>query len=257
MNEIWEIHPSVISESISFLKLQIYQKHPDRVRKLTDNLSQEKFLLSWFYTMEIIERYFTGLNALQKVQFSALQSLYEEWNSQINVISRKDMEHFYEHHVLHSLGIAKIISFAAGTRVLDAGTGGGFPGIPLAILYPDTRFILADSIGKKMKVVKAIADTLELSNVDTRHARVDDMNEKFDFVVSRAVTALPQFVLWVRDRIIPGGFNSLPNGILYLKGGDFDEELASLKSKPAVYELSKYFAEPYFDTKKLVHIARW
>jgi 16S rRNA (guanine527-N7)-methyltransferase len=206
--------------------------------------------------MEIIEQYFTGLNALQKVQFGALQSLYEEWNSQINVISRKDMEHFYEHHVLHSLGIAKAISFAPGTKVLDAGTGGGFPGIPLAIMFPRTRFILADSIGKKIKVVTAIAESLELTNVETRHARFDEMKEKFDFVVSRAVTALPQFEFWVKDRILPGGFNSLPNGILYLKGGDFDDELIQLKSKPVVYELSQYFAEPYFETKKLVHVVR-
>jgi 16S rRNA (guanine527-N7)-methyltransferase len=206
--------------------------------------------------MEIIEKYFTGLNALQKVQFSALQSLYSEWNSQINVISRKDMEYFYEHHVLHSLGIAKVITFTPGTKVLDAGTGGGFPGIPLAIMFPKSQFILADSIGKKIKVVKAVAETLELTNVDARHARVDELKEKFDFVVSRAVTALPQFTEWVWNRILPGGHNSLPNGILYLKGGDFEEELTPFKTKPTVYDLSHYYAEPYFETKKLVHISR-
>jgi 16S rRNA (guanine527-N7)-methyltransferase len=219
-------------------------------------MNQENSYIRAPFAMEKIEQYFTGLNALQKVQFGALMSLYKEWNSQINVISRKDMDHFYEHHVLHSLGIAKAISFAPGTKVLDAGTGGGFPGIPLAIMFPRTRFILADSIGKKIKVVKAIAESLELTNVEARHIRFDEMKEKFDFVVSRAVTALPQFESWVIDRILPGGFNTLPNGILYLKGGDFDEELIQLKSKPVVYELSHYFAEPYFETKKLVHVVR-
>jgi 16S rRNA (guanine527-N7)-methyltransferase len=206
--------------------------------------------------MDIIEHYFPGLNPLQKVQFGALKSLYVDWNSQINVISRKDMEHFYEHHVLHSLGIAKVISFDHGSRVLDAGTGGGFPGIPLAIMFPKTQFILADSIGKKIKVVNAVAESLELTNVDARHARVDELKEKFDFVVSRAVTALPQFTEWVWNRILPGGHNSLPNGILYLKGGDFEDELTPFKSKPTIYELSQYFTEPYFETKKLVHISR-
>jgi 16S rRNA (guanine527-N7)-methyltransferase len=206
--------------------------------------------------MDIINHYFPELNPLQKVQFGALKSLYEEWNSQINVISRKDMENFYMHHVLHSLGIAKVITFSPGTKVLDAGTGGGFPGIPLAIMFPKTQFILADSIGKKIKVVKAVSDALELSNVDARHARVDELKEKFDFVVSRAVTALPQFTEWVWNRLSPGGHNSLPNGILYLKGGDFEEELTPFKSKPVIYGLSEYFSEPYFETKKLVHISR-
>ncbi|MEI6748071.1 MAG: 16S rRNA (guanine(527)-N(7))-methyltransferase RsmG [Bacteroidales bacterium] len=206
--------------------------------------------------MEIIEHYFTGLNPLQKVQLGALQSLYIEWNSKINVISRKDMAYFYEHHVLHSLGIAKVISFAPGTKVLDAGTGGGFPGIPLAIMFPKTQFILADSIGKKITVVKAVAESLELTNVDARHARVDELKEKFDFVVSRAVTALPQFTEWVWNRILPGGHNSLRNGILYLKGGDFDEELTQFKQKPTIFDLNDYFDESYFETKKLVHIIR-
>jgi 16S rRNA (guanine527-N7)-methyltransferase len=206
--------------------------------------------------MEVIEQYFSGLNALQKVQFGALLSLYKDWNSQINVISRKDMEHFYEHHVLHSLGIAKLISFATGTKVLDAGTGGGFPGIPLAILFPQVRFTLVDSIGKKIKVVNAVAESLELSNVEARHARADEMKEKFDFVVSRAVTALPQFEQLVRDKILPGGHNRLPNGILYLKGGEFEEELKMLKSRYSVYELGEYFTESYFSSKKIVHLIR-
>jgi 16S rRNA (guanine527-N7)-methyltransferase len=206
--------------------------------------------------MEIIEHYFPNLNPLQKVQFGALKSLYEEWNSQINVISRKDMENFYIHHVLHSLGIAKVITLTSGTKILDAGTGGGFPGIPLAIMFPKAQFILADSIGKKIKVVKAVADALELNNVDPRQARVDELTEKFDFVVSRAVTALPQFTEWVWPRIVAGGHNNLPNGILYLKGGDFEEELTQFKIPPNIYDLNLYFSEPYFDTKKLVHISR-
>jgi 16S rRNA (guanine527-N7)-methyltransferase len=206
--------------------------------------------------MDIIEHYFPDLNPLQKVQFGALKSLYEEWNSRINVISRKDMENFYIHHVLHSLGIAKVITLTSGTKILDAGTGGGFPGIPLAIMFPKAQFILADSIGKKIKVVKAVADALELENVDPRHARVDELKEKFDFIVSRAVTALPQFTEWVWSRILPGGNNSLPNGILYLKGGDFEEELTQFKIPPSIYDLNLYFSEPYFDTKKLVHISR-
>ena len=205
--------------------------------------------------MEIIQHYFTELTAGQTEQFAALEALYTEWNAQINVISRKDMDHFYERHVLHSLSIAKVIMFAGGSKVLDAGTGGGFPGIPLAIMFPDTQFILADSIGKKIKVVQAVADALELKNVVARHARVDEMKEKVDFVVSRAVTALPQFVYLVGRRIIPGGFNAIKNGILYLKGGDFEEELAELQAKSVVYNLSDYFSESFFETKKLVHLS--
>lgn len=205
--------------------------------------------------MEIIKRYFSELSHKQIEQFFGLEALYIEWNAQINVISRKDMDHFYEHHVLHSLGIAKVIAFAGGTKVLDAGTGGGFPGIPLAIMFPDAQFILADSIGKKIKVVKAVVDALGLSNVDARHCRVEEMKEKVDFVISRAVIALPQFVYMVGRRINPGGFNSIKNGILYLKGGDLEEELFQLQAKSVVYNLSDYFAEPFFETKKLVHLS--
>lgn len=205
--------------------------------------------------MEIIQNYFTTLTSRQTEQFQALESLYKEWNAQINVISRKDMDHFYERHVLHSLGIAKVIAFAEGTKVIDAGTGGGFPGIPLAILFPDTQFILADSIGKKIKVVQAVTDALELKNVIARHARVDEMKEIVDFVVSRAVTALPEFVYLVGRRINPGGFNTIKNGILYLKGGDFEKELTGLQAKSVVYKLSDYFNEPFFETKKLVHLS--
>lgn len=205
--------------------------------------------------MEIIQRYFPGLSSGQTEQFSALEALYTEWNAHINVISRKDMEHFYERHVLHSLGIAKVIAFEPGTKVIDAGTGGGFPGIPLAIMFPETQFILADSIGKKIKVVHAVADALGLTNADARHARVDEMKEKVDFVVSRAVTALPQFVYMVGRRINPGGFNAIKNGILYLKGGDFEDELTQLQAKSVVYSLSDYFGESFFETKKLVHLS--
>lgn len=206
-------------------------------------------------TMEIIQRYFSELSSRQKEQFAALEALYTEWNAQINVISRKDIEHFYERHVLHSLGIAKVITFEAGTNVLDAGTGGGFPGIPLAIMFPGTRFILADSIGKKIKVVQAVADALGLPNVYARHVRVDEMKEKVDFVVSRAVTALPQFVYMVGRLINQGGINAIKNGILYLKGGDFEEELDQLHSKSVVYNLSDFFGESFFETKKLVHLS--
>ena len=205
--------------------------------------------------MEIIQRYFTELNSRQTEQFSALEALYIEWNSQINVISRKDMNYFYERHVLYSLGIAKVIAFAGGTKILDAGTGGGFPGIPLAIMFPDTQFILADAIGKKIKVVQAVADALRLSNVTARHARVDEMKEKVDFVVSRAVTALPRFAHLVGRRINIGGFNAIKNGILYLKGGDFEGELDLLQAKSVVYNLSDFFGESYFETKKLVHLS--
>ena len=207
------------------------------------------------FSMEIIQRYFPDLSSRQTDQFYALEELYSTWNAQINVISRKDMDHFYERHVLHSLGIAKVIAFSGGTEVLDAGTGGGFPGIPLAIMFPDVQFILADSIGKKIKIVQAVVDALELSNVDARQARVEEMKEKVDFVISRAVIALPQFVYMVGRRINPGGFNSIKNGILYLKGGDLEEELGQLHAKSVVYNLSDYFGEPFYETKKLVHLS--
>jgi len=204
--------------------------------------------------MEIIEKYFTGLSAKQKSQFAALEAVYKEWNEKINVISRKDMENLYERHVLHSLGIAKVIRFKPQTSILDAGTGGGFPGIPLAILFPESVFLLVDSIGKKIKVVDEVIKTLQLPNVRAMNARMETVKWEFDFITCRAVTKLPEFLNWSKGKIVKKGFNDLPNGILYLKGGDLQDEIGSLQRHFRVYELSKYFEEEFFETKKLVHI---
>ncbi len=204
--------------------------------------------------MEIVTKYFPDLTGQQLDQFGRLRSLYEEWNAQINVISRKDIEQLYERHVLHSLAIAKIIRFKPGTTVLDVGTGGGFPGIPLAILFPETSFMLIDSIGKKIKVVSEVSSALGLGNVNAQHIRVEDIKLKFDFVVSRAVTAFPRFVSMVRTKISDQSNNDLPNGILYLKGGDFNEELEPFGKQVQVYELSSFFQEEFFETKKLIHM---
>lgn len=204
--------------------------------------------------METILRYFPHLTPIQRDQFSRLGSLYGEWNSQINVISRKDIDALYERHVLHSLAIARIITFRPGTSVLDVGTGGGFPGIPLAILFPDVRFHLVDSIGKKIMVCTEIAAALGLSNVTTTTARVETLPSKYDFVVSRAVTILPEFYKWVHKKISRDQRNSLPNGILYLKGGDLAEEIAALQQPVVIYPLQEIFTEPFFETKKLVYI---
>jgi 16S rRNA (guanine527-N7)-methyltransferase len=205
--------------------------------------------------MEIIKKYFAGLSDLQLEQFGRLGDLYEEWNNKINVVSRKDIEQLYERHVLHSLAIAKIIDFKPGTRILDVGTGGGFPGIPLSILFPETSFMLVDSIGKKIKVVTEIAKALNLSNVHAEHTRVEDVSQTFDFVVSRAVTAFPRFVSMVHTKIAKPNNNSIGNGIIYLKGGDFDEEIAPFKQQIQVYEIQRFFAEEFFETKKLIHMA--
>ncbi len=204
--------------------------------------------------MEIINKYFTELSDTQIQQFNRLGSLYNEWNEKINVISRKDMEHFYERHVLHSLGIAKVIQFKPGTKILDVGTGGGFPGIPLAIMFPEVDFFLVDSIGKKIKVVQAVAEELGLKNVRAAHSRAEDIKEKFDFVVSRAVTRLINFYPWVHQKFSTKQFNDLDNGILYLKGIELSEEFDELHKPYQLFALSSYFEEEFFETKGVIHI---
>ena len=204
--------------------------------------------------MELIHKYFPQLSDVQKNQFDALFELYSHWNTMINVVSRKDIEELYLRHVLHSLGIAKVIEFKAGTKIMDVGTGGGFPGIPLAILYPECSFHLVDSINKKLKVVDAVAESLGLTNVKTSHKRAEDINETFDFIVSRAVTAMPTFVGWVKNKALKKSKHELKNGILYLKGGDLTEELKSFP-KAEVYGLNDYFTEDFFETKKVVYIS--
>jgi len=203
--------------------------------------------------MELIQKYFPQLSDIQKGQFSQLFELYLDWNSKINVVSRKDIDELYLRHVLHSLGIAKVLQFKQGTTILDVGTGGGFPGIPLAILYPECNFHLVDSINKKLKVVAAVAESLDLKNVKTSHKRAEDINETFDFIVSRAVTAMPSFVGWVKNKINKKSKHELKNGILYLKGGNLTEELQNFP-KARLYNLSDYFSEDFFDTKKVVHL---
>lgn len=203
--------------------------------------------------MELILKYFPNLSEVQKEQFSKLFDLYSDWNSKINVVSRKDIDELYLRHVLHSLGIAKVVQFKDGTTIMDVGTGGGFPGIPLAILYPECKFHLVDSINKKLKVVDAIAESLDLTNIKTSHKRAEDINETFDFIVSRAVTAMPSFVGWVKNKVNKKSNHELKNGILYLKGGDLTEELQNFP-KATLYNLSDYFEEDFFDTKKVVHL---
>lgn len=204
-------------------------------------------------SFEIITKAFPDLSEKQKEQFETLFSLYQFWNAQINVISRKDTENFYERHVLHSLGIAKIISFAPNTRILDIGTGGGFPGIPLAILFPECQFTLIDSIGKKIKVVKEVSQALGLTNVHAIHGRAEDLKSDFDFIVSRAVTAMPEFLKWTKGKFKTASHNELNNGILYLKGGDLSEELKGIKNAQ-IRELKDYFTGEFFQTKAVVYI---
>jgi 16S rRNA (guanine527-N7)-methyltransferase len=241
---------------------------------------------------DLIGKYFPGLTSFQSGQFKMLGQLYQDWNARINVISRQDIDNLYERHVLHSLGIAKVLQFKPGTRVLDAGTGGGFPGIPLAILFPEVSFYLVDSTAKKLSVVKAIAYETGLKNVMTGHSRLEDHPGKYDYVVSRAVASLDQMTRWVWKNVIDGGFNEIPNGMLCLKGGEIEGELKSMEawwpggmvawrqggleagkqgSKEAgkigtieqlnnrtpnykIYYLSDYFSEPYFSTKVLIHL---
>ena len=203
----------------------------------------------------IIKHYFPSITEHQQDQFEQLFPLYSEWNEMINVISRKDIDNLMLHHVLHSLAIAKFIEFKPGTEVLDVGTGGGFPGIPLAILFPEVNFHLVDSIGKKIKVVQGVADSLGLKNVTATHGRADDVDGESEFVVSRAVTRLLPFYGWVKKKISPNSYHDLKNGLLGRKGGDFMEELKEIERKHKVFHLSKNFKEEFFETKKLVQVA--
>lgn len=203
--------------------------------------------------MELIETYFQNLTETQKAQFLKLEELYQDWNLKINVVSRKDIDELYLRHVLHSLGIAKLITFKDGSQILDVGTGGGFPGIPLAIMFPEVHFHLVDSIAKKIKVVDEVKEGLGLTNVKTSHARVEDIDGNFDFIVSRAVAAMPTFVRWTKGKIAKEQAHEIKNGILYLKGGDLSEELKDYKTT-TIYPLSEYFDEEFFETKKIVHL---
>lgn len=206
-------------------------------------------------TSDIILKYFPKLSEEQKKQFGQLFDLYSFWNAQINVISRKDIDLLYERHILHSLAIAKVCSFKPGQHILDVGTGGGFPGIPLAILYPETEFLLVDSIGKKIKVVNEVAGALELKNLTAVHSRAEQIHQKFDFVVSRAVTQLKDFYPWIRSKFKKDSFSSLQNGVLYLKGGDLEQELKESKLKNiALYALKDFFDEEFFKTKFVVYV---
>lgn len=204
-------------------------------------------------TVEIIFENFPNLSEKQKQEFRKLEELYKDWNQKINVVSRKDIDELYLRHVLHSLGIAKFIEFKEGSTVLDVGTGGGFPGIPLAILFPEVHFTLVDSIGKKIKVVNEVVEGLQLTNVTTINARVEEIPGKFDFIVSRAVAAMPTFVHWIKGKIKKESKHPIRNGILYLKGGDLKEELKDYKTAE-IYNLTDYFKEDFFETKKMVYL---
>ena len=204
--------------------------------------------------MEIIKKYFPNLTETQLEQFALLEALYNDWNAKINVISRKDIQNLYEHHVLHSLGIAEVVRFKDGTEVMDFGTGGGFPGIPLAIMFPEAKFHLVDSIGKKVRVAQAIADSIGLKNVKTSHARVEEIKDKYDFIVTRAVMPLIDLVKISRKNLKKEMINGLPNGIIALKGGELEREMATMKKICTVWDLSDYFEEEYFETKKVVHV---
>ncbi|KQR94745.1 16S rRNA (guanine(527)-N(7))-methyltransferase RsmG [Chryseobacterium sp. Leaf180] len=203
---------------------------------------------------QLILKYFPDLTEQQISQFEKLEALYNEWNEKINVISRKDMESLYEKHILHSLGIAKVMQFAPGTKILDVGTGGGFPGIPLAILFPEAHFTLIDSIGKKITVVNTVSEGLDLKNVKAIHGRAEKVKEKFHFVVSRAVTQMPEFLRWLKGKFEKEQLNSRHNGVLYLKGGDLAEELAGLRCE--IFNLKNYFDEEFYDTKKVVYVSK-
>ena len=206
--------------------------------------------------MDLIKKYFSDLTVCQESQFAALYELYVDWNNKINLISRKDIENLYEKHILHSLGIAKVINFTDNTAILDVGTGGGFPGIPLAILFPKVHFLLIDSIGKKVKVADDITEQIGLDNVECKHERVEDEKQEFDFIVSRAVMPLPDLVKISKKNIIREQQNALPNGFLCLKGGELQEELKPFKNKVVEYELSDFFEEDFYKTKKVVYLPR-
>tara|TARA_B110000003_G_scaffold104884_1_gene107221 strand:- start:4303 stop:4941 length:639 start_codon:yes stop_codon:yes gene_type:complete len=203
--------------------------------------------------MDILLKYYPSLTELQKERFSKLHELYQDWNLKINVVSRKDIDELYLRHVLHSLSIAKVVHFKPNTKVMDVGTGGGFPGIPLAILFPETQFHLVDSIGKKIKVVNEVSNGLSLENIKTTHGRVEEVKENYDFIVSRAVAQMETFVRWTKGKINKRQRHNIKNGILYLKGGDLSEELKKYTSA-TIYDLTTYFDEPFFKTKKIVHL---
>ena len=204
--------------------------------------------------MELILKYFPDLTEEQKGQFAALYNLYTDWNSKINVISRKDIGNLYEHHVLHSLGIAKVIRFAPGTKIMDLGTGGGFPGIPLAILFPEVQFHLVDSIGKKVRVATEVAGSIGLKNVTTRHARAEEEKQLFDFVVSRAVMPLTDLLKIIRKNISPKQRNALPNGLICPTGGELEKEAMPVRNKTTMWDLKEFFGEEFFETKKAVYV---
>ncbi len=204
--------------------------------------------------MNIIHKYFPNLTETQVEQFAQLEALYNDWNSKINVISRKDIQNLYEHHVLHSLGIAKVANFQDGTEIMDLGTGGGFPGIPMAILFPNVNFHLVDSIGKKVRVANEVATAIGLKNVKFSHARAEEIKEQYDFVITRAVMPMVDLVKVARKNIKKEQSNSVPNGIIALKGGELDGEIASMRNISTVWALSDFFEEEYFTTKKVVHV---